>query len=175
METCENCGKVIGLKETPYLYKTRVVCEPCHKKIVKGKYSAIDGGIACLIIGTFIGILHPIACMIAVLFFIPAAILGVIGIIQKHILAGSVVFLLSISIPAACIFVGQKIEDSGQGSTFTVFGVPTLLSVTMFVSGIVALAKGRVILGIIVIVVALTMYGCFMVFGMKSIMEYGIR
>jgi hypothetical protein len=34
MEVCENCGKVIGLKETPCLYKTRVVCEPCHTALV---------------------------------------------------------------------------------------------------------------------------------------------
>jgi hypothetical protein len=36
MEVCENCGKVIGLKETTCLYKTRVVCEPCHTELVVG-------------------------------------------------------------------------------------------------------------------------------------------
>lgn len=40
MEICENCGKVIGLKETTCLYQQKVVCEPCHTKLVM-----IDSGI----------------------------------------------------------------------------------------------------------------------------------
>ena len=175
METCENCGKVIGLEETACLYKTRVVCSPCNKTLRKGKRGAIDGGIACLIIGTFIGILHPIACMIAVLFFIPAAVFGIVGIIQKHIRAGFIILLLSIIIPVACIFVGQKIEDSRQGSLFMIFGVPVLLSSTIFVSGIVAMAKRRVILGAIVVLVALAIAAYFLTVGMESAVEYGVR
>lgn len=175
METCENCGKVIGVDETACLYKTRVVCEVCNESLRNGKRGSVDGGIACLIIGTFVGILHPMACMISVIFFIPAAVLGVVGMIQKHIMAGSVTVLLSIIIPVACIFVGQKIEDSGQGSRFMLFGVPTLLSSATFVSGIVAMAKRRVILGSIVVLAALAMYAYFLVTGMESAIKFGIR
>jgi hypothetical protein len=30
MEVCENCGKSMEQAETPYLYKERIVCRPCH-------------------------------------------------------------------------------------------------------------------------------------------------
>lgn len=168
METCENCGKVIGLDETACLFKTRVVCPPCHKTLHKGKPGTIDGGIACLIIGSFIGILHPIACMIAVLFFIPALILGIVGVIQKHIWTGSAIILLSIIIPIACLFVGQKIEDNGKSQWFMVFGVPRALSAMIFICGILAMAKRRIILGAIVILIALAVAAYFQITGMES-------
>ena len=33
MEECENCGRVIGKLETPFLWAERIVCSKCHKRL----------------------------------------------------------------------------------------------------------------------------------------------
>jgi hypothetical protein len=35
METCENCGTVIGKLETPMLMNEHVVCGPCYTRLAK--------------------------------------------------------------------------------------------------------------------------------------------
>lgn len=33
METCENCGSVIGKLETPYIFNDSVVCSQCYQRL----------------------------------------------------------------------------------------------------------------------------------------------
>lgn len=38
-EVCANCGRMIGKLETPYVWREKVVCEPCHKVLASGQSS----------------------------------------------------------------------------------------------------------------------------------------
>lgn len=33
MEACGNCGRAIGNLETPFLFREKVVCQECHKRL----------------------------------------------------------------------------------------------------------------------------------------------
>lgn len=40
---CENCGKVIGVKEMPMVYQDRTVCGSCHYKLTpKTGFAAVN-------------------------------------------------------------------------------------------------------------------------------------
>lgn len=42
METCANCGSVIGNLETPYLHDQNVVCRLCWEKLRPGRVAGVD-------------------------------------------------------------------------------------------------------------------------------------
>lgn len=37
LETCENCGRVIGKLETPAIWQDHIVCNACHDTLTKNK------------------------------------------------------------------------------------------------------------------------------------------
>jgi hypothetical protein len=118
METCENCGKVIGKLEVACIYQGNVVCPDCDSRLrgniiepirpisstikpneikTNVKRGAEDAAAACIILACLAAVFGSGAWNFVVMpLFLAAFILSIVAMAQNRICAGLFVMILTL-------------------------------------------------------------------------------